>query len=220
MKVNTTKIQFGDFCQSLCDASTVLWMNLVNFVHICVPRRRPVSHAAPAPASVINSTASLCRSSGYKNSLSVLGARHRMSQWHPHCVLLGTHAVGTKTGCIQCPRGVVYTFPLSSPFHWGFWCPSHLLFLEPIQRLLAVTPSVHFRLSYLKFQVSLNVNLFCYLKEARWSGWVWVGECSFWYRPTRVVPDQRPLNGLVQHYTFRQTAFSFFLKYSNIMHIL
>jgi len=24
---------------------------------------------------------------------------------------------------------------------------------------------------------------------------VWVGECSFWYRPTRVVPDQRPLNG-------------------------
>jgi len=24
---------------------------------------------------------------------------------------------------------------------------------------------------------------------------VWVGECFFWYRPTRVVPDQRPLNG-------------------------
>jgi len=22
-----------------------------------------------------------------------------------------------------------------------------------------------------------------------------VGESSFWYRPTRVVPDQRPLNG-------------------------
>jgi len=33
------------------------------------------------------------------------------------------------------------------------------------------------------------------IKEARWSGWVWVGECSFWYRPTRVVRDQRPLNG-------------------------
>jgi len=33
------------------------------------------------------------------------------------------------------------------------------------------------------------------IKEARWSGWVWVGECFFWYRPTRVVPDQRPLNG-------------------------
>ena len=32
-------------------------------------------------------------------------------------------------------------------------------------------------------------------KEARWSGWVWVGECFFWYRPTRVVPDQRLLNG-------------------------
>ena len=33
------------------------------------------------------------------------------------------------------------------------------------------------------------------IKEARWSGWVWVGECFFWYRPTQVVPDQRPLNG-------------------------
>jgi len=22
-----------------------------------------------------------------------------------------------------------------------------------------------------------------------------VGECLFWYRPTQVVPDQRPLNG-------------------------
>jgi len=29
----------------------------------------------------------------------------------------------------------------------------------------------------------------------RWSGWVWVGECFFWYRPTQVVPDKRPLNG-------------------------
>jgi len=25
--------------------------------------------------------------------------------------------------------------------------------------------------------------------EAQWSGWVWVGECFFWYQPTRVVPD-------------------------------
>jgi len=33
------------------------------------------------------------------------------------------------------------------------------------------------------------------IKEARWSGWVWVGECFFWYRPTRVVLDQMPLNG-------------------------
>jgi len=24
-----------------------------------------------------------------------------------------------------------------------------------------------------------------------------VGECFFWYRPTRVVPEQRPLNGCV-----------------------
>ena len=33
------------------------------------------------------------------------------------------------------------------------------------------------------------------IREARWFGWVWVGESPFWYRPTRVVPDQRPLNG-------------------------
>jgi len=25
-----------------------------------------------------------------------------------------------------------------------------------------------------------------------------VGECFFWYRPTRVVPDQGPLNGCVR----------------------
>ena len=35
------------------------------------------------------------------------------------------------------------------------------------------------------------------IKGVRWSGWVWVGECFFWYRPTRVVPYQRPLNGCV-----------------------
>ena len=35
------------------------------------------------------------------------------------------------------------------------------------------------------------------IKDVRWSGWVWVGECFFWYRPTRVVPDKRPLNGCV-----------------------
>ena len=29
------------------------------------------------------------------------------------------------------------------------------------------------------------------------NGWTWVGECFFWYRPTRVVPDQGPLNGCV-----------------------
>ena len=35
------------------------------------------------------------------------------------------------------------------------------------------------------------------IKDVRWSGWVWVGECFFWYRPTRVVPDKRLLNGCV-----------------------
>jgi len=33
------------------------------------------------------------------------------------------------------------------------------------------------------------------IKEVRWPGWVWASECFFWYRPTRVVPDKRPLNG-------------------------
>ena len=36
-----------------------------------------------------------------------------------------------------------------------------------------------------------------FIKDVRWSGWMWVGECFFLYRPTRVVPDQRPLNGCV-----------------------
>ena len=35
------------------------------------------------------------------------------------------------------------------------------------------------------------------INDVRWSGWVWVGECFFWYRPTRVVPDKRTLNGCV-----------------------
>ena len=35
------------------------------------------------------------------------------------------------------------------------------------------------------------------IKDVRWSGWVWVGECFLWCRPTQVVPDKRPLNGCV-----------------------
>ena len=35
------------------------------------------------------------------------------------------------------------------------------------------------------------------IKDVRWSGWVWVSECFFWYRPTRVVLDKGPLNGCV-----------------------
>ena len=35
------------------------------------------------------------------------------------------------------------------------------------------------------------------IKFVLWSGWVWVGECFLWYRPTWVVPDKRPLNGCV-----------------------
>jgi len=39
------------------------------------------------------------------------------------------------------------------------------------------------------------------IKDVRWSGWVWVGECFFWYQPTRVVPDQNGLNGCVCYTT-------------------
>ena len=35
------------------------------------------------------------------------------------------------------------------------------------------------------------------IKDVRSSGWVWVGECFFWYRPNRVVPDKRLLNSCV-----------------------
>ena len=35
------------------------------------------------------------------------------------------------------------------------------------------------------------------IKDVRWSVWVWVGECFFWYRPTLVVPDKRLLNRCV-----------------------
>jgi len=38
--------------------------------------------------------------------------------------------------------------------------------------------------------------------EVRWPGWVWAGECFFWYRPTHVVPDKRPLNGCCCYYQF------------------
>jgi len=33
-----------------------------------------------------------------------------------------------------------------------------------------------------------------------------VSGCFFWYRPTRVVPDQRPLNGCVLLYFTRVTS--------------
>ena len=35
------------------------------------------------------------------------------------------------------------------------------------------------------------------IKDVRWSGGVWMGECFFWYWPTQVVPDEGPLNGCV-----------------------
>ena len=34
------------------------------------------------------------------------------------------------------------------------------------------------------------------IRDVWWSGWVWVGKCFFWYWPTRVVPDKRPLNSV------------------------
>jgi len=35
------------------------------------------------------------------------------------------------------------------------------------------------------------------IKDVWWPGWVWMSECFFWYWPTRVVSDKRPLNGCV-----------------------
>ena len=35
------------------------------------------------------------------------------------------------------------------------------------------------------------------IKDVWWSGWVWVGECFFWYQTTRVVPNKGPLNSCV-----------------------
>ena len=48
------------------------------------------------------------------------------------------------------------------------------------------------------YTVTVLLYMFCWrkvIKEVRWPRWVWAGECFFWYRPTRVVPDTRPLNG-------------------------
>ena len=33
------------------------------------------------------------------------------------------------------------------------------------------------------------------IKDVWWSGWVWEGECFFWYQPTQIVPTKGPLNG-------------------------
>ena len=35
------------------------------------------------------------------------------------------------------------------------------------------------------------------IKDVWWSGWMWVGDCFFWYWPTRVVPDKGLLDGCV-----------------------
>jgi len=37
-------------------------------------------------------------------------------------------------------------------------------------------------------------------KDVRWSEWVWVSECFFWYQPTQVVPDKGPLSSCVCAY--------------------
>ena len=58
------------------------------------------------------------------------------------------------------------------------------------------------------------------IMEVHWSGWVWVGECFFWYRPARVVPNNththtHPFNGpfsgttQVSHYQKGKTNLDF-----------
>ena len=34
------------------------------------------------------------------------------------------------------------------------------------------------------------------MKDVWWPGWVWVGECFFWYRPTQGCPGQRAVKWL------------------------
>jgi len=52
-----------------------------------------------------------------------------------------------------------------------------------------------------------------------------VGESSFWYRPTRVVPDQRPLNGRCSGYRPQMLSDSHIFQYkaasiSNTSHLI
>ena len=61
------------------------------------------------------------------------------------------------------------------------------------------------------------------IKEVRWPEWVWAGECFFRYRPTRVVPDKRPLNGCCccqrWHYVqLRTFCFLCFIQLSLLLH--
>jgi len=61
------------------------------------------------------------------------------------------------------------------------------------------------------------------IKDVQWSGRVWVGECFFWYRHTRVVPDKRPLNGCMcvcmsPKTIFRKSALSLCLSTLTFLH--
>ena len=42
-----------------------------------------------------------------------------------------------------------------------------------------------------------------------------MGECFFWYRPTRVVPDQRPLNGCVCVCVYTHTYIQIYITPNN-----
>jgi len=42
-----------------------------------------------------------------------------------------------------------------------------------------------------------QLSIYIYIYIHTYMGWVWVGECFFWYQPTEVVPDQWLLNGCV-----------------------
>ena len=58
------------------------------------------------------------------------------------------------------------------------------------------------------------------IKEVRWPGWVWTGECFFWYWPTRVVPDKRPLNGCCWCCCCQISLQLLQLETSNFLHLL
>ena len=67
--------------------------------------------------------------------------------------------------------------------------------LSPVNSVLAICFVFNFELN--KKDAMDRCKWRNVIKDVRWSGYVWVGECFFWYRPTHVVLDKRPLNGCV-----------------------
>ena len=102
-----------------------------------------------------------------------------------HCYAVIT--VHTWSLCALCRlRGVMRPW-----FDFWFRCYIHCFLFYII-----CLPTYTFYLLFLTYLLPVDLCKWRkVIKEVRWPEWVWAGECSFWYRPTRVVPDKRPLNG-------------------------